>query len=102
LATTTKPLHDRARRQRTATKPYPAGGSYISRMSDFCGSCRYRPHLRTGPQACPVTTGYWSFVAGHRSPLADPRTARAVAGLERLSDVKELLAVDRRRGDAPP
>ncbi|WP_042372105.1 cryptochrome/photolyase family protein [Streptacidiphilus neutrinimicus] len=85
------------------TKPYAAGGAYIHRMSDFCGSCRYRPHERTGPRACPYTTGYWGFVAGHRALLAgNPRTARAVSGLARLDDLEAVLDVERRRAAAPP
>nr|WP_037603600.1 cryptochrome/photolyase family protein [Streptacidiphilus rugosus] len=88
---------------RMTTKPYLAGGSYIHRMSDFCGSCRYDPQRRTGPEACPMTTGYWAFVADHRALMAgNPRTARAVAGLERLGDARRLLADERRRGDGPP
>ena len=30
------------------TKPYAAGGAYISRMSNYCSSCAYDPKLRTG------------------------------------------------------
>jgi deoxyribodipyrimidine photolyase-related protein len=88
---------------RLATKPYLAGGAYVHRMSDFCGSCPHKPNERIGPTACPVTTGYWSFVADHRPLMGgNPRTARAVAGLDRLSDAEQMLAAERRRGDKPP
>ena len=48
-----------------ATKPYAGGGAYINRMSDYCGGCRYRPAVRLGPDACPFTAGYWSFLDRH-------------------------------------
>ncbi|MFJ6940643.1 cryptochrome/photolyase family protein [Streptomyces sp. NPDC101132] len=85
------------------TKPYTSGGAYIHRMSDLCGGCAYRPGDRTGDRACPYTTGYWSFVHRHRSRLAaNPRTARAVQGLDRLHDVEEVLRTRRRQDGNPP
>ncbi|MEU8778102.1 cryptochrome/photolyase family protein [Streptomyces sp. NPDC048606] len=88
---------------RMTTKPYTSGGAYIHRMSDLCGGCAYRPGDRTGPRACPYTTGYWSFVHRHRDVLAaNPRTARAVYGLDRLTDLREVLRGERGRGDLPP
>ena len=41
------------------TKPYAAGGAYISRMSNYCKGCSYNPKLRIGDDACPFTTLYW-------------------------------------------
>jgi deoxyribodipyrimidine photolyase-related protein len=38
------------------TKPYAAGGAYISRMTQFCKGCVYDPKLRVGDNACPFTT----------------------------------------------
>ncbi|MFI7236413.1 cryptochrome/photolyase family protein [Streptomyces cyaneofuscatus] len=88
---------------RMTTKPYTSGGAYINRMSDFCAPCAYRPDHRTGEQACPYTTGYWSFLHRHRTRLAaNHRTARAVKGLDRLKDLGELLDTTADRGDAPP
>ncbi|MFJ5228583.1 cryptochrome/photolyase family protein [Kitasatospora sp. NPDC088391] len=85
------------------TKPYAAGGAYLHRMGDFCGLCRYRPTARTGEDACPFTTGYWAFVHRHRDLLAaNHRTARAAAGLGRLGDLAEVLALDAGRGADPP
>ncbi|MGC5014357.1 cryptochrome/photolyase family protein [Streptosporangium sp. DT93] len=86
-----------------ATKPYAAGGAYINRMSDFCGSCRYRPSRRTGEDACPFTAGYWWFFARNQEWLAaNPRTARGVYGMRRLDDLDEVCAQEAARGDAPP
>ncbi|MBA8794846.1 deoxyribodipyrimidine photolyase-related protein [Friedmanniella endophytica] len=76
-----------------ATKPYLSGGSYINKMSDFCGSCRYDPKKRVGEDACPFTGGYWRFLHKHRERFAgNHRMAQAIRGLDRLSDLDELLA----------
>ena len=46
----------------TATKPYVSGASYVNRMSDYCGGCRYNPKLAVGENSCPYTALYWSFL----------------------------------------
>ncbi|WP_300007836.1 cryptochrome/photolyase family protein [Pseudonocardia sp.] len=75
-----------------ATKPYSSGGAYIRRMSDHCGSCEFDPRKRLGDDACPFTAGYWSWVHRHRDLLAgNHRTARAVASMNRLSDLDAVL-----------
>jgi deoxyribodipyrimidine photolyase-related protein len=86
-----------------ATKPYAAGGAYLNRMSDYCGGCRYNPRLRTGPDACPFTTGYWAFLHQHRSRFtSNARMAQAVRGLDRLADLDELLEQHRQLGSSAP
>ena len=88
---------------RMASKPYAAGGAYIKRMTDFCGGCAYRPDRRVGDQACPVTAGYWAFIARHEQAWTrHPRMAQPVRGLARLSDREELLAQEAARGSAAP
>ncbi len=78
---------------RMATKPYVSGGAYINRMSDYCSDCRFNPRKRTGDDACPFTTLYWDFMHRHQDKLANNhRMQRAVANLNRLSDVEETLA----------
>ncbi|OIJ63494.1 cryptochrome/photolyase family protein [Streptomyces mangrovisoli] len=85
------------------TKPYTSGGAYINRMSDFCGTCAYRPDRRVGDRACPFTAGYWAFLHRHRARLEHhPRMARAVRGLDRLADLDELLDQEAARGAGPP
>ncbi|ASN23171.1 cryptochrome/photolyase family protein [Streptomyces pluripotens] len=85
------------------TKPYTSAGAYIHRMSDLCDGCAYRPGDRTGERACPYTTGYWAFARRHRALLAgNRRTSRAVQGLDRLGDLDEVLAADRRWDRQPP
>lgn len=78
---------------RMATKPYVSGGAYINRMSDYCGNCVYNPKKRTGDDACPFTTLYWDFMNRHRQQLStNHRMQRALANLDRLSDLDDTLA----------
>jgi len=73
------------------TKPYAAGGAYISRMSNYCKGCDYNPKLRVGQKACPFTTLYWDFLDRHQDQFAkNHRMAQQFFGLKRLSDLPEL------------
>ncbi|MEA9986909.1 cryptochrome/photolyase family protein, partial [Subtercola sp. RTI3] len=77
-----------------ATKPYASGGAYISKMSDYCGPCRYNPKVRLGPDACPFTAGYWAFLDRTEPVLrTNFRMAQPLAGLRRLSDRAAVVAV---------
>ncbi|WP_308405488.1 cryptochrome/photolyase family protein [Streptomyces tardus] len=88
---------------RMTTKPYTSGGAYLNRMTDLCGPCAYRPDHRTGGRACPFTAGYWAFLHRHRERLVhNPRMARPVHGLDRLSDLDELLREHRRNVGRTP
>lgn len=79
---------------RMMTKPYAAGGAYISRMGRFCKGCSYDPKQRTGPNACPMTALYWDFLARHEDQFrANHRMAQQVAGMRRLTDLDEVRAV---------
>ena len=70
-----------------STKPYAAGGAYLSRMSTHCGACPYDPKRRSGDRACPFTTLYWDFLARNRGHLGtNPRLAPALRQLDRLAD----------------
>ena len=73
------------------TKPYAAGGAYISRMTEYCGSCIYDPKKRVGEDACPFTTLYWDFLDRHQETFKkNHRMSQQVYGLNRLSDLPEL------------
>ena len=73
------------------TKPYAAGGAYISRMSNYCKGCEYNPKLRIGESACPFTTLYWDFLDRHKETFVkNHRMSQQVFGLNRLSDLPEL------------
>ena len=73
------------------TKPYAAGGAYISRMSNYCKLCVYDPKLRVGEKACPFTTLYWDFLDRHKEAfIKNHRMSQQIFGLNRLSDLPEL------------
>ena len=38
-------------------------------MSDYCRGCRYNPKLATGPDSCPFTALYWTFLEKHEELL---------------------------------
>ena len=72
---------------RFTSKPYIASGAYIKRMSNYCGSCKYKPEVRYGEDACPMTTLYWNFLIKHRDQFeASPRTRLMTANLKRISE----------------
>ena len=80
---------------RFTSKPYVASGAYIKRMSNYCRGCRYRPEVRTGPDACPMTVLYWSFLDRHTNEFArNPRTSLMAQNVARL-DASERAAVRR-------
>ena len=45
-----------------ATKPYVSSGSYINKMSNYCGSCHYSVKDKLGEKACPFNSLYWNFL----------------------------------------
>ena len=55
------------------TKPYAASGNYITKMSDYCSNCRFKPGEATGDDACPFTTLYWDFLSRNRNRLKSNR-----------------------------
>jgi len=81
-----------------ATKPYASGGAYINRMTDHCGGCRFDPKKRLGPDACPVTAGYWAFL-DRTGPvlMGNPRMRQALSGLAGLADREAVVQQERER-----
>lgn len=78
---------------RFTSKPYVASGAYVKRMSNYCRDCRYRPDVRSGDKACPLTTFYWDFLNRHQASLGgNPRTALMIKNLQRMA-AAELEAV---------
>lgn len=73
---------------RMMTKPYAAGGAYISRMSNYCKGCSFDPKTRSESDSCPFTTLYWDFLDRHREEFSkNHRISQQVRGLDRLSDL---------------
>jgi len=78
-----------------ASKPYCATGAYIDRMSNACKTCRYKPKVAHGPDACPFTTLYWDFLARHEKLLKkNPRMSMQLRNLGR-KDSSELKTIRR-------
>ena len=81
-----------------STKPYAAGGAYINRMSNYCGGCKFDPKIRVGEKACPITAGYWNFLAKNEAKLSgNQRMWQSFAGLRRLSDIDVVLDQESKR-----
>jgi len=75
---------------RFTSKPYIASGAYIKRMSNYCNSCQYKPDIRFGEGACPMTNLYWNFLIQHRTQFeASPRTRLMTANLSRISEADQ-------------
>lgn len=78
---------------RFTSKPYVASGAYIKRMSNYCQGCRYKPELKTGSQACPVTTLYWHFLIKHYATFVNnPRTSLMVKHVDKMTS-EERMAI---------
>ena len=74
---------------RFTSKPYVASGAYIKRMSNYCVSCKYKPELKTGANACPTTSLYWHFLIRHYDTFArNPRTALMAKNVDRFDQAE--------------
>ena len=80
-----------------ASKPYAAGGAYISRMSNYCANCRYKVAKKTGDGACPFNYLYWDFLIRNREKLGgNARLGMMYKSLDRMAPDR----VETIRGDA--
>ena len=78
-----------------ASKPYAASGAYIHKMSNYCGSCKYKPTVKNGPAACPFNYLYWDFVGRNDGKLrGNPRMGFMYKSLDRMSDEKRQAVQD--------
>ncbi len=68
------------------SKPYASSGSYINKMSNYCGSCRFDVKKKTGEGACPFNALYWDFLARNEGKLGEnARLRNAYATWRRMS-----------------
>jgi deoxyribodipyrimidine photolyase-related protein len=82
-----------------ASKPYAASGAYINKMSNYCGSCKYKVSVKNGPNACPFNYLYWDFIGRNDHKLrGNPRMGFMYKSLDRMSDEKrDAIQEDSRR-----
>lgn len=81
-----------------ATKPYTSGGAYLNTMTNYCGSCVFKPTQRVGEKGCPMSAGYWNFLHRNSDALrGNHRMWKPLAGLSRLSDLDQVLAQESAR-----
>ena len=72
-----------------ASKPYAASGVYINKMSNYCGSCRYKHTVKNGPKACPFNYLYWDFIDRNAAKLrGNPRMGFMYKSLDRMTEEK--------------
>lgn len=76
-----------------ATKPYAVSGSYINKMSDYCGSCAYNVKDKTGKKACPFNYLYWDFLARNEESLKDNHRLAMPYRTLRKMDPKQVSAM---------
>ncbi|WP_394689297.1 cryptochrome/photolyase family protein [Hoeflea sp.] len=63
-----------------ASKPYAASGAYINKMSDYCGSCRYKVREKQGENACPFNYLYWNFLKENQEVLSSNHRMGLIMG----------------------
>ena len=84
----------------TATKPYVSGAAYINRMSNFCGHCQFDPKKSTGPNSCPFTALYWTFLERNQSRLANNFRMKMPYNTLRKKPQQELVQLRIRADEA--
>ena len=81
------------------SKPYASSGSYINRMSDYCGDCKYKVKERVGEDACPFNSLYWHFMARNEDVLrGNNRLAMPYRNLDKMDDEVRQGLMDQAEG----
>lgn len=75
-----------------ATKPYISSGSYINKMSNYCGSCHYKVKEKLGEKACPFNSLYWHFLDEKKQHFANNQRMSMMLALLRKMKPDELAA----------
>jgi deoxyribodipyrimidine photolyase-related protein len=81
-----------------ATKPYVSSGSYINKMSNYCGDCQYNVKEKLGDKACPFNSLYWNFLDDKKEHYQNNQRMSMMLALlnkmkpEELAKIKEKAA----------
>ncbi len=75
-----------------ATKPYVSSGSYINKMSNYCGSCHYKVKEKLGEKACPFNSLYWHFLDEKKHHFDNNQRMSMMLALLRKMKPEELMA----------
>ena len=75
-----------------ATKTYVSSGSYINKMSNYCGSCHYKVKEKLGEKACPFNSLYWHFLDEKKQHFANNQRMSMMLALLRKMKPEELAA----------
>ncbi|RBP83824.1 cryptochrome/photolyase family protein [Marinomonas rhizomae] len=79
-----------------ASKPYAASGSYIHKMSDYCGDCHYKVKEKTSDESCPLNSLYWHFMVKHRERLGkNPRIGMIYGNWDKQNDAQKYAVLQR-------
>ena len=76
-----------------ATKPYVSSGSYIQKMSNYCGSCAYNYKEKTTKNACPFNSLYWNFLDEKRAQLASNFRMKMMYSILNKMPASEITAI---------
>jgi deoxyribodipyrimidine photolyase-related protein len=82
-----------------ATKPYVSSGSYINKMSNYCGSCQYNVKDRLGENACPFNSLYWNFLDDNKPKLFNNQRMRMMYSVLNKFSSEELYKMKLRAAE---
>lgn len=82
-----------------ATKPYVSSGSYINKMSNYCGSCQYNVKDRLGENACPFNSLYWNFLDDNKPKLFNNQRMRMMYSVLNKFSNEELYEMKLRAAE---
>ncbi|MEM7464747.1 MAG: cryptochrome/photolyase family protein, partial [Pseudomonadota bacterium] len=69
--------------------------NYISKMSNYCDTCRYEVKKKFGENACPFNPLYWDFLSRNESKLrANPRLKQVYRVWDQMDDKKQGAYLD--------
>ncbi|GEQ87116.1 cryptochrome/photolyase family protein [Patiriisocius marinistellae] len=79
-----------------ATKPYVSSGSYINKMSNYCGKCFYNVKLKTEDNACPFNSLYWNFLDDKRKFFKTNNRMAMMMNMLNKKSTNDILALKER------